>query len=42
MTVNLLFGSLPSVTSKYAWLSVFTLPIMVVGILMYVVGRVLT
>lgn len=41
MTINLLFGRLPSVQSKHAWLSVFTLPIMVMGILMYVVGRIL-
>lgn len=41
LTSNLLFGRLPSVQSKHAWMSVFTLPIMVVGILMYVVGRIL-
>lgn len=41
LTSNLLFGRLPSVQSKHAWLSVFTLPIMIVGILMYVVGRIL-
>lgn len=41
LAVNQLFGRLQSVESKHAWLSVFTLPIMVLGLLMYVVGRIL-
>lgn len=41
LTVNTLFGKLPSIDSKHAWLSVFTLPIMIVGIFMYTVGRIL-